>query len=121
MTSTFGRYSELLEDARVSLKTRAMCGRLITADARFATMVSILHKFGHKDGPLTTREWRSLCVEGEQVHENFDQAWARFVQEFSEDDWNEVDGTLCEMIETAITRLDQLVARFPNEELLIDW
>ena len=121
MSSTFGRYSDLLGDARVSIKTRAMCGRLITADARFATMVSILHKDGHRDGPLTIREWWSFCAEGERVHEDFEQAWIKFTQEFSRDAWDEVDENLCAVIETAITRLDQLVARFPNEERLIDW
>ncbi|WP_344620272.1 hypothetical protein [Dactylosporangium salmoneum] len=70
---------------------------------------------------MTIREWWSFCAEGERVHEDFEQAWAKFVQEFSVDTWGEVDENLCAMIDAAIARFDQLVARFPNEERLIDW
>ena len=121
MTSTFGRYSGLLSDTRPSIRTRGMCGRLVTADARFATMVAILHKDGHQDGHMPIREWWSFCAEGDRVHEEFEEAWARFQREFSKDVWDEVDEKLCLAIETAITSLDQLVARFPDEERLIDF
>jgi hypothetical protein len=118
---TFGRYAAVLMDTRTSLKTKALCGRLVVADARFSSLVAILHGLGHRGGPLTVREWWSYSAEGEQVRIGFDDGWARFVKNFKVDTWDEVDDELGSVITSSTIRLEELIARFPDEDRMIEW
>src|SRR6476620_725517 len=120
MSDAFKRYSGLVTDKRVSYRALALCGRLITADARYHTMVSALHKFGHRGGPTTFREWVRYGDEGDEVHAEFDQAWTKFGLEFSDQVVTAADDNLRAAIEGATRRFNELIARYPDQERLFD-
>lgn len=121
MTSSFHRYSGLLEHDFVSFETRAACARLIIDDARLKFLIARTRALGYEDGPLSLDHWRWFVQNGREALAQFDQAWSTFLANMTRETSDEDDDRLREAIFNVLSRFEDMLAEFPERRGLISW